>query len=691
MTVLAAQIFYGISIAAALIPAAMAFFQRPGSIRRYLLCGSFLVILLALGRFLTVCADGETSMVAAYKVINFTGCWLWFLILLFIAAYTRRSLPKGAVAVMALMNSFESVMICFIGIPGVFYTDFSFTRRGELPFLVRSGYTLSAYVYFAMEFLYLIMAVVFIILYLIRYYRVRISVTVLMLLCILIPSIVYIFELAADPVVSLVPLAAALVMIFLNMIVYLGRVYDMDTIVRDIAVNAQDAAVILISDSKYFLAANDRGFELFPELRDAVTWMPVADASEKAAALLSGGMNEVTIEDRVYEPKVWKVEEKGQNIDALWLLDVTERNKHQEFMAQYRSDLEKEVSLKTESLTQAENRLAETLTQTVTSLMSMVDSKDRYTSGHSFRVACYSKMIAREMGKTKAEQDLIYVTSLLHDVGKIHVPDEILNKRGKLTGDEFQVVKLHPTTGYAMLSAITSIPEILYGARWHHERYDGKGYPDGLSGENIPEIARIIGVADSYDAMTSRRGYRDILPQQVVRDEFVRNAGTQFDPEAARVMIEIIDRDRDYHLRQEENECVGVIFALNDRAETRVSEMLSGSVLFDVENITDLSILDSLSEAQLKEAAVIIDADGADRVHIAELRAKYPQISIVATSADRTFENFCGLISAGADNVLMRPLESHMVEETMAIILHKNASMASWKAGNVSAWSLGWM
>lgn len=688
---MAAAIFYGVCIVAALIPCAMAFFQKAGNLRRYLLAASFLVILLALGRFLTACSDGVHSMLAAKKVINFTGCWLWFLILLFIAEYTRFSVKKPVIIFMALLNTANSLIVFFTHIPGVFYTSYHLGTENGMTVFVREGYAWPAYFYFACEFLYLAMAYVLIIRYLFRYFRVRMSVTVLMALCIIIPSCDYIVELVLDPAISFVPLAAAIVMIFMNGIVFIGRVYDMDTIVRDIAVNAQDSAVILVADGKYFLGANDKGFQHFPALREAVPWMPVAEVSEEVAELFTGSRKEVTIDERIYQPRIWKVDERGQRIEALWLLDVTEQYKHQKFMAQYRSDLEKEVSLKTESLTQAENRLAETLTQTVTSLMSMVDSKDRYTSGHSFRVARYSKMIAKGLGKTKAEQDLIYVTALLHDVGKIHVPDEILNKRGKLTKEEFQIVKLHPTTGYAMLTSITSIPDILKGARWHHERYDGKGYPDGLSGEDIPEIARIIGVADSYDAMTSRRGYRDILPQEVVRDEISRNAGTQFDPAAAQVMLDLIDRDKDYRLRQEENERIGVVYVLNDFYEEPVSSMLSDSVLFDVRDVTDLSALSSLKEDAIKETAVMIDADGTDRIHISELRKKYPQISIIAISNDHTFDNFMGLISAGADNCVMRPLENHMIEETLAIILHKNESLMSWKAGNVSAWSLGWM
>ena len=140
---------------------------------------------------------------------------------------------------------------------------------------------------------------------------------------------------------------------------------------------------------------------------------------------------------------------------------------------------------------------------------------------------------------------------MLHDVGKIGVPDEIINKPAKLTDEEFDVIKKHPVIGGEILTSISEFPALSTGARWHHERYDGKGYPDGLSGEDIPEIARIIAVADTYDAMTSKRSYRDPLPQDVVRAEFIKCKGTQFDPKFADIMVNLIDEDIDYHMKEE--------------------------------------------------------------------------------------------------------------------------------------------
>ena len=183
-------------------------------------------------------------------------------------------------------------------------------------------------------------------------------------------------------------------------------------------------------------------------------------------------------------------------------------------------------------------------------LAKAVDAKDHYTNGHSSRVARYARELAARMGKSEKEQEDIYCMGLLHDVGKIGIAGEILNKKGKLTTEEFDVIKSHTVIGYDILKIITEIPGLSTGARWHHERFDGNGYPDGLSGEDIPEEARIICLADCYDAMTSRRSYSTPKSQEAVRAEIIRCKGTQFDPDIADVLVEMIDDDKDYSLRE---------------------------------------------------------------------------------------------------------------------------------------------
>ncbi len=196
------------------------------------------------------------------------------------------------------------------------------------------------------------------------------------------------------------------------------------------------------------------------------------------------------------------------------------------------------------------------LQQTVEALVSAVDAKDTYTHGHSNRVAKYARKIAEVSGMTEQECEDVYLAGLLHDVGKIGIDDAIINKKGKLTDEEFSVIKHHPDLGSQILSKILISPSLSVGAHYHHEKYDGTGYPEKLKGEDIPQIARIIAVADAYDAMTSKRSYRDMIPQMYVREELVKGMGTQFDPGYVRIMIDMLDRDEAYDMREKQNDMV---------------------------------------------------------------------------------------------------------------------------------------
>ena len=179
--------------------------------------------------------------------------------------------------------------------------------------------------------------------------------------------------------------------------------------------------------------------------------------------------------------------------------------------------------------------------QSISTIANTIDAKDEDTIGHSKRVAQYSKMMATRMGFDKNETARIYQTALLHDVGKIGIPDDILKKKGKLSDEEYATIKTHTTIGAEILSSITSIENITSGARYHHERYDGKGYPEGLKGEDIPIIGRIIAVADVYDALMSRRCYKESMSRKDVLNEIEKGKGTQFDPEIVSMFVQIVN------------------------------------------------------------------------------------------------------------------------------------------------------
>lgn len=169
------------------------------------------------------------------------------------------------------------------------------------------------------------------------------------------------------------------------------------------------------------------------------------------------------------------------------------------------------------------------------------DAKDPYTNGHSKRVAEYASKIAKKLKFSDEECNKIFYIGLMHDCGKCYIPDEILKKPGKLTAEEFDLIKSHTTKGAEMLKDFDAVENIKEGALYHHERYDGGGYPSGKKGEDIPLIARIICVADSFDAMNSSRCYRGKLTKDKIISELKENSGKQFDPKIAEIMLELIN------------------------------------------------------------------------------------------------------------------------------------------------------
>lgn len=204
-----------------------------------------------------------------------------------------------------------------------------------------------------------------------------------------------------------------------------------------------------------------------------------------------------------------------------------------------------------ESINNKQTQLERVTLQTITTIANIIDAKDEYTKGHSYRVAEYSSILAKELGYDKQGVANVKYIGLLHDIGKIGIPDSILNKPGKLTDSEYAIMRKHAEIGGNILNGNNMIANMGDGAMYHHERYDGRGYPMGLKGEEIPEMARIIGIADAYDAMTSNRIYRKRLSDETVMTEIRRCSGTQFDPKIADVFVKLIEDGKLAHISPE--------------------------------------------------------------------------------------------------------------------------------------------
>lgn len=226
-----------------------------------------------------------------------------------------------------------------------------------------------------------------------------------------------------------------------------------------------------------------------------------------------------------------------------------------------------------EDIAEKQKQLERVTLQTITTIANIIDAKDEYTKGHSYRVAEYSSMLAEELGYSKERVSDIRFIGLLHDIGKIGIPDSILNKPGKLNDSEYALMRKHAEIGGNILEGNNMIEGLDEGARYHHERYDGHGYPQGLAGEQIPEIARIIGIADAYDAMTSNRVYRKRLTNETVMEEIRRCAGTQFDPKITEIFIKMMKDGRLEHIVPDQ--------APDDEEKSRAelaTELLSGVI-----------------------------------------------------------------------------------------------------------------
>lgn len=336
-------------------------------------------------------------------------------------------------------------------------------------------------------------------------------------------------------------------------------------------------------------------------------------------------------------------------------------------MEEFKAELEKKVDEQTLELRGQQKKIDELYIQTVTALSEAVDAKDRYTSGHSRRVAEYSRMIAARMGKSREEQKEIYRAGLLHDVGKIRVPVEIINKPGRLTDEEYNIIKLHPVTGYHILQGISGNRDIAIAAKYHHERYDGKGYPNGLGGENIPEMARILGVADSYDAMTSNRSYRGVLPQEVVRAEIEKGRGTQFDPYVADIMLQLMDEDTEYKMQQNNTGNKKILIVDDEPMNHKIIEhIIKDEQMYQIISAySGQEALDILAKEKVKLImldVVMPEMDGLETLRL--IRDKY-QTPVVLMTADKTLDASTGLAELSCDDYVTKPFLPLLIKEVI--------------------------
>ncbi len=310
--------------------------------------------------------------------------------------------------------------------------------------------------------------------------------------------------------------------------------------------------------------------------------------------------------------------------------------------------------------------------QLIDVLCSTVEAKDQYTRGHSQRVAQYAREIMYRMGGDEKILQEVYYIGLLHDVGKISIDDSIINKKGRLTEEEYEQIKLHTVAGYQILKHVDVIPDLAIGARWHHERYDGTGYPNGLAGDNIPLIARIISVADAYDAMTSNRSYHKIMPQSVVREEISRGMGRQFDPAIARIMLEMIDEDIQYDMKQSNQNKVVSILLIDDDAVAH--KLVQYSLLSENYSISSAyggrEGIEMLQESKYDLCLLDMEMPDINGFEVLKwIRKNNQKIKVIFITAERDIEVIRRSEELGADDYITKPINPKILKESIKSLI----------------------
>lgn len=368
------------------------------------------------------------------------------------------------------------------------------------------------------------------------------------LLCVLTVSVLIAFSFVFDLFrLTPVDISAVFTVIGVAFILRTNRTYpaySLKTNTQEDILNELNDIILVTDISDGFLFANKACREyLGNELTAVTNMMPIADIGPKASFLLNAAGGEViTVNNRKYAfSKIKSDYNKKIEGTIRWFKDITREHQYITELEYLRNNLSEEVKIQTNEIRKRQQEVEELSMQMVVTLADAIDAKDAYTKGHSTRVSCYSVLLGRKLGLSDKELENLRYAALLHDIGKIGVPDVILNKPGKLTETEYSLIKTHTTIGSEILKSSNTIKNAAQIARHHHEKYDGSGYPDGLVGEEIPYVARIVAIADAYDAMNSSRVYRKQIEPQRIREELIRGKGKQFDPHMTDLFLQMFD------------------------------------------------------------------------------------------------------------------------------------------------------
>lgn len=525
-----------ISIVALFIEGWVVFRKLNSKLHAYLFFSILSNLVSNVGYLFELKARSADTYMTALQLSYFGRVWTGFALFLFFTELCRIRFPMFIKIILALFNMATYAVILTTQKHRLYYTEFKFSMNGDFPNF-QHGSGIWHKLYMATVVCYIVYGITMMIITQRREHdksaRKRLTIVIVAMLT---ESVFFLLQIFGPKDLTLcydtTMLGSAIGTLIMLIAIFRHKLLDSEQLAKSYILDKLSDSIVAVDSGGNITYYNKPAEALFPKLEK--------QKSEVVSTLQEAALENkpIPIQEKIFtaraETLYW-----GESVSGTIFVmhDNTD-------LYEAQTGLKREVGIQTARADRLSFEMMIALSKTV-------DAKDRYTNGHSGRVAEYSAEIARRMGKSREEQEKIYKMGLVHDIGKIGVSEEILNKTSRLTDDEFAQIKKHTVIGYDILHAISEIPELAVGARWHHERYNGKGYPDGLAGEDIPEAARIICVADCYDAMTSTRTYSKPRSQEAVRAEIIRCTGSQFDPKAAEIMIQMIDDDKDYKMNEQ--------------------------------------------------------------------------------------------------------------------------------------------
>lgn len=646
---------------------------------------ALMVVINCAGYYFIYSSNTIDLAIFSIKLMYVGGCFAPLFTVLLLCRLCNTKIPKALIIFLTLFSSVVWAFVFTIGKSDIYYKHVELVSEQGHNYLIKD--------YGPAHILYPLMIVFYgllILYYTICAIRKKDEVSIQVILTIGGTGVavisMYIFEKVLQLNVALAPLGYLFGLGLMSKYYARINMYDLSSNLA-VSMDKMEDYGYLIFDNKYrYFQANKLTKELFPEIKE---WkidqqVPPSDSYLYRTVVQylinwkkdDSGERTINVSDRFFRLDIRSIS-YGRKKDVGFLLelsDCTSEQKYYTFMEEYNISMEQEIAAKTGELLKQQQQTKAFFLQTVVALSEAVDAKDRYTSGHSRRVAEYSRQIAARMGKTKEELDDIYYTGLLHDVGKIRIPVDIINKPGKLTDDEYNIIKIHTVTGYHILRSISENSSLAIAAKYHHERYDGMGYPNGLSGTNIPEIARILCVADSYDAMTSNRSYRKALPQEVVRSEIEKGRGTQFDPAIADIMLQMIDEDPNYLMRQTTSLNHHILIVDDDSMNHKII-----SHIMQEEPEYKLFFTNSGSNALERMKVhfydlVLLDVKMADMDGLETLRRirEFSDVPVVLMTGDKTLTTSSDFAKLGCDDYITKPFLPLLLKEVIYNMTRKS-------------------